>query len=245
MPHVSATDWEALSQQPYIELVASARGYARPAGTRSCVPAVCGAGAHESHPAWNAGRPLSSPSERARAKARRVGRSSARAATCDVLGHMAAAVPRPRSIALAMAGCACGTPVAVHASRPYSPLTTSIPSGRVRWIERQTGYSSAALYRRSRASRPSWRAWRFEEETAGLRRCHCHRTADEVEPTGATGLEPATSGVTGRRSNQLSYAPKDPGAESMTVVSRAADPREPARPCPPTRRGMRCRPRTR
>jgi hypothetical protein len=32
-----------------------------------------------------------------------------------------------------------------------------------------------------------------------------------VFSTGATGLEPATSGVTGRRSNQLNYAPKRTG----------------------------------
>ena len=34
------------------------------------------------------------------------------------------------------------------------------------------------------------------------------RTARATLITGATGLEPAASGVTGRRSNQLSYAPE-------------------------------------
>jgi hypothetical protein len=37
---------------------------------------------------------------------------------------------------------------------------------------------------------------------------------------GATGLEPATSGVTGRRSNQLSYAPKSDGKYGNTCAVR-------------------------
>jgi hypothetical protein len=35
-----------------------------------------------------------------------------------------------------------------------------------------------------------------------------NRLVASVSKTGATGLEPATSGVTGRRSNQLNYAPR-------------------------------------
>ena len=36
------------------------------------------------------------------------------------------------------------------------------------------------------------------------------RKATELsQMAGVTGLEPATSGVTGRRSNQLSYTPND------------------------------------
>ena len=38
--------------------------------------------------------------------------------------------------------------------------------------------------------------------------------------TGATGLEPATSGVTGRRSNQLNYAP---GRTNLSRVARPPD----------------------
>ena len=41
-------------------------------------------------------------------------------------------------------------------------------------------------------------------------------TGDSVG-TGATGLEPATSGVTGRRSNQLSYAPERIGMPSVVA----------------------------
>jgi hypothetical protein len=45
-----------------------------------------------------------------------------------------------------------------------------------------------------------------------------------VRGAGATGLEPATSGVTGRRSNQLSYAPK---AEGQYRKARPASIRAP------------------
>src|SRR5581483_492965 len=48
------------------------------------------------------------------------------------------------------------------------------------------------------------------------------QTADEqsMEVAGATGLEPAASGVTGRRSNQLSYAPFFGDAADLNAVSR-------------------------
>ncbi len=55
---------------------------------------------------------------------------------------------------------------------------------------------------------------------------------------GATGLEPATSGVTGRRSNQLSYTPANldrgdtsylgaPGVSSNSPAEHPQSPRSP------------------
>ena len=44
---------------------------------------------------------------------------------------------------------------------------------------------------------------------------------------GATGLEPATSGVTGRRSNQLSYAPSGNAADLNAPLPQVK-PRRPA-----------------
>jgi hypothetical protein len=53
--------------------------------------------------------------------------------------------------------------------------------------------------------------------------------------TGATGLEPATSGVTGRRSNQLSYAPERVGMASVATDGGRLPP-----PRPGVRRGGGC-----
>src|SRR4029453_8544366 len=45
------------------------------------------------------------------------------------------------------------------------------------------------------------------------------RTSKRIAGTGATGLEPATSGVAGRRSNQLNYAPG--GSQSVAALQGA------------------------
>jgi hypothetical protein len=65
----------------------------------------------------------------------------------------------------------------------------------------QTGASSTASTR----SRP------HPDPIARMRRRPCRKGKSLLpgtSKTGATGLEPATSGVTGRRSNQLNYAPE-------------------------------------
>ena len=51
-------------------------------------------------------------------------------------------------------------------------------------------------------------------------------------PTGATGLEPATSGVTGRRSNQLSYAPR--ASRENSALPPDPEPRPPRAQLAPT-----------
>ena len=64
-------------------------------------------------------------------------------------------------------------------------------------------------------------------EYSSASRLYPPRPQQALQETGATGLEPAASGVTGRRSNQLSYAPgtNDFGAAAVPLY----EPGEPAR----------------
>jgi hypothetical protein len=58
---------------------------------------------------------------------------------------------------------------------------------------------------------------------------HSHRHG--VNEAGATGLEPATSGVTGRRSNQLNYAPAREALYRRLRSSMGGDGIEPPTSC--------------
>jgi hypothetical protein len=57
------------------------------------------------------------------------------------------------------------------------------------------------------------------------------RTKSLQIKTGATGLEPATSGVTGRRSNQLNYAPAREALYRRLRSSMGGDGIEPPTSC--------------
>ena len=57
-------------------------------------------------------------------------------------------------------------------------------------------------------------------------------TAGLARGAGATGLEPATSGVTGRRSNQLSYAPR--ASRENSALPPDPEPRPPRAQLAPT-----------
>ena len=77
-------------------------------------------------------------------------------------------------------------------------------------LRARSGITTSAIVavRRSPAFAPSSKPLRT---TTAPQQVRCQRA-------GATGLEPATSGVTGRRSNQLSYAPERIGTASVAVA---------------------------
>ena len=83
---------------------------------------------------------------------------------------------------------------------------------RVKEIDRTYGHLArdsedairARLDARARNLASTWRRSERRDRRLGRE----SRIGKSIERTGATGLEPATSGVTGRRSNQLNYAPE-------------------------------------
>ena len=135
-------------------------------------------------------------------------------------GHIAQArtLPSPARPGIPLVASAARTPggrrshlVAApirSAGSSYTKPARAKPSGT-------NGHKSRLL-----TSPPRGRKPRHQPETSRL---------PGLSEAGATGLEPATSGVTGRRSNQLSYAPKGartaPGGSARYVqyAKRRAD----------------------
>jgi hypothetical protein len=67
--------------------------------------------------------------------------------------------------------------------------------------------------------------------TSPLRASEFQPVCRANDETGATGLEPATSGVTGRRSNQLNYAPAREALYRRLDPSMGGDGIEPPTSC--------------
>jgi cysteine synthase len=99
----------------------------------------------------------------------------------------------------------CFTEERFQLMRALGAELESFPRSRVR--RRSRPRTSTTL---SPAPRNSQRSPATTRPTSSTTRGECGKTADfsAAPEAGATGLEPATSGVTGRRSNQLNYAPE-------------------------------------
>jgi DNA invertase Pin-like site-specific DNA recombinase len=104
-------------------------------------------------------------------------------------------------------------------ARPQSPPSTALarssPTSAASGTWRPSPPSAASSYsrclsrsgRRKGRSSPCNRTTPFYRSSRLLSNPYNTDAKTSVPKAGATGLEPATSGVTGRRSNQLSYAP--------------------------------------